>query len=108
MGDKNTTFANFLGGNYSWTLLYITVISKSLRHYFLSIMTVFVNSDVLPTFSERRSTRTPSGLSSAQDSSTTEHTTSPESGVKLGKEVENLLLINFGRELLITGLYKVG
>ena len=83
-------------------------VPKSLRHYFLSITTVFVNSDVLPTFSEIRSTRTPSGPSSAEDSSATEHTTSPESGVKLGKEVENLLLINFGWELLITGSYKVG
>ena len=107
MGDKNTT-ANFLGGNYSCAPLYITVISKSLRHYFLSIMTVFINPDVLPTFSERRSARTGSGPSSAEDSSATEHTTSPESGVKLGKEVEDFLLINFGWGLLITGSYKVG
>ena len=58
-------------------------------------MTVFVNPDVLPTFSERRSGRTGSGPSSAEDSSAAEHTTSPESGVKLGKEVEDFLLINF-------------
>ena len=54
-------------------------------------MTVFVNPDVLPTFSERRSARTGSEPSPTEDSSATEHTTSPESGVKLGKEVENLL-----------------
>ena len=71
-------------------------------------MTVFVNPDVLPTFSERRSARTGSEPSSAEDSSATEHTTSPESGVKLGKKVKDFLLINFDWELLIIGSYKVG
>ena len=97
-----------VGGKYSSAPLYIIVISKSLRHHFLSIMTVFVNPDVLPTFSERHSARTGLEPSSAEDSSATEHTKSSESGVKLGKEVKNLLLINFVWGLLITGSYKVG